>query len=128
MKYLLGIFSIIAFVLSFGIVRAAGQSFAGIISDTKATEIRLLEEDGFVCTVPGTTIQVLQKGKRGYQPTSFFIPSGTNSKTKYKLLNNQKIIGKYLGKTEITCVYEAVPPIEVTVTLDTITMYGNSFK
>lgn len=112
----------------FGVVEAVGisQQFAGIITQTKAQEIQVLENTGYTCTVPGTSIQIRPKAKRGVQPTSYMIPFGTISKTKNALRANQQIIGKYSGKTTITCVH---PAGDVqTVQLDTVTMYGNSAR
>ncbi|MFM7088934.1 MAG: hypothetical protein ACKOW9_05405 [Candidatus Paceibacterota bacterium] len=126
MKYLLVL--CISLFAVFGVVEAVGlsQQFAGIIIHTKALRIQTLETAGYVCIVPGQTIEIRPKAKRGIQPTSYMIPSGTISKTKNTLGANQQIIGKYSGKTIITCVH---PLGDVqTVELDTITMYGNSAR
>ncbi|HEY4477956.1 MAG TPA: hypothetical protein VJB09_01635 [Candidatus Paceibacterota bacterium] len=104
------------------------RQFSGVITKLKALEIEALENANFACAVPGTSIEVRPKGKKGYQPTSYIIPSGTISKTKHSPAINQQIVGKYSGKTTVTCVYQGFPPVEETVQLDTIKMYGNSAR
>ncbi|MFN4181285.1 MAG: hypothetical protein ACK4FA_01125 [Candidatus Paceibacteria bacterium] len=104
------------------------KQFAGIISSVKAREIQALEAANFACAVPGTSIEIRPKGIKGIQPTSFLIPPGTISKTKNTPRAGQKIVGKYSGKTTVTCIFQGIPPVEETVQLDTITMYGNSAR
>ncbi len=104
------------------------KQFSGVIIKMKALEIEALENANFACEVPGESIEIRPKGKKGYQPTSYIIPSGTISKTKHAPAVNQQIVGKYSGKTSVTCIYQGFPPVEETVTLDTIKMYGNSAR
>ncbi|MBS3904982.1 MAG: hypothetical protein KGZ39_06620, partial [Simkania sp.] len=104
------------------------KQFSGVIINTKAKEIMALENANFACTVPGKSIEIKPKGIKGYQPTSYIIPFGTISKTKHAPAVSQQIVGKYGGKTTVTCIYQGFPPVEETVTLDTIKMYGNSAK
>lgn len=127
------LFSILIVVFIFGLFQVAyaigiGKQFAGIILNLKAKEIQALEAANFACTVPGTSIEIITRGKKGYQPTSYIIPSGTISKTKKQPKAGQQIIGKYSGKTTVTCVFQGVPPVEESVQLDTITMFGNSAR
>lgn len=98
------------------------QSFGGRIIMTKALEIQTLESSGFTCTVPGTTIQV--KPIKG--PSSYIIPYGVKSKTNTTPSVGQQVIGKYAGKTSVICILEGDPPITITVTLDTINLFGTS--
>lgn len=93
--------------------------FGGQIVETKASQIKSLEDEGYSCSVSGTSIEI--KSTKG--PTSYLIPSGTTSKTKYQIRANQWILGKYNGKTTITCTRDEE---ESTVTLDTITLFGTS--
>lgn len=104
------------------------KQFSGVITKMKATKIQALENANFACAVPGVSIEVRKKGRKGYQPTSYIIPAGTISKTKHTPAANQEIVGKYSGKTSVTCVYQGFPPVEETVTLDTIKLYGNSAR
>lgn len=102
------------------------RQFSGVVLKMKATEIETLENSGFVCPVPGQTLTIRQKGKSGYQPTSYVVFAHTKSKTLTPLAVQQKIIGKYGTKYPIVCVLEAVPPVVQVVMLDMITLYGNS--
>ncbi|MFH1608915.1 MAG: hypothetical protein ABH951_02795, partial [Patescibacteria group bacterium] len=96
--------------------------FGGKIINTKALEIKTLESSNYHCNVSGETLEVNPiKG-----PSSFAISSGTQNKTGYKIRSGQWIIGKYSGKTTITCIFQGEPPSTQTVTLDTITLYGTS--
>ncbi len=119
------IFSLLCF---FSVANAAGigSQFAGVILRTKSAKIEALENANFACSVPGTTIQIRSKGVKGYQPTEYIIPTGLISKTKKTVKANQLIMGRYSGKVSITCVYQGVPPVEETVQLDKITLFGNS--
>jgi hypothetical protein len=100
------------------------KQFAGKITNTKATQIDSLEKANYACTVVGETIEI--KPQSSKYPTSYMIPIGIKSSTKNKISINQKIIGKYKGKTEITCIFRGTPPSTTVVTLDTISLYGNS--
>jgi hypothetical protein len=99
------------------------QYFGGKITNTKATEIEALESVGYICDVNGTSITINPvKG-----PASYIIPYTTISKTKNPLMIGKWIIGKYGGKTTVTCTMECgVTECVDTVDLDTITLFGNS--
>jgi hypothetical protein len=74
--------------------------------------------------VPGESIEINPiKG-----PSSYLIPSGTSSKTGFPIKKNQWVLGLYTNsKTTITCTRPCPPATcTTTVSLDTITMYGNS--
>lgn len=121
-----GILIVLILLVLIGVAHAASVSsskvFGGKIISTKATEIETLESANYSCVVAGETIQINPiKG-----PSSYIIPAGTISKTGYKTRTGQWIIGKYSGKTTITCTFQGEPPATETVTLDTITLYGTS--
>lgn len=100
--------------------------FGGRIIHTKSIEIEGLEAAGFECIVPGSTISIVPIGSPSGTPTSYFIPFGIYSKTGYSLRAGQLIIGKYNWKVEIECVLSYPPYITIPVSLDTITLFGNS--
>ena len=114
-------------ILSINIAHAAssGRFFGGRIVETKALKIEILEDSEYECEVPGSTIEIETIGSPKGTPTSYFISAGTKSKTNTKTRNGQLIIGKYSGKTTITCIRPEPEDIQ-TVVLDTITMYGTS--
>ena len=99
------------------------KPFGGRILNTTAVEIQTLEDTGWTCEVPGTSITI--KPVRG--PASYAIPAGVVSKTNTTPEDGQSIKGLYLGKTVITCKMSC-PPVEcvTAVTLDTIKMFGTS--
>ncbi|MEK7588536.1 MAG: hypothetical protein AAB438_01825 [Patescibacteria group bacterium] len=109
-----------------------GQIFAGDIvgveATPKATEISALEKTGFVCATPGTSFQLTPRYLKKQTETAFMIPAGVTSRNKQELQNNHLIIGEYSGKTTVTCILEAVPPVEKTVVLSTVKWYGNVMK
>jgi len=100
--------------------------FGGRIIDTTALEIRELEMSSYECVVPGATILISPIGLSKNMPTSYFIPFRTYSKTKNSLKRGQLIMGKYSGKTIINCELLYYPFTIVPVSLDTITIFGNS--
>ncbi len=120
---LLIIFSVL---VGIKIVYAAGLAeklFGGKIIHTKATEIQSLEASGWTCVVPGTSIAI--KPIKG--PVDYFIPLSTTSETKKKPATRKLIMGKYSGKTTITCTRICPPAFcTTTVTLDTVTYFGTS--
>ena len=81
---------------------------------------------GFQCAVPGTTFSIYPIGSRAGTPTSYLVPSGIYSKTRNAIRISQLIMGKYSFKTPIVCTSATIPPVIVTVPLDTVTMFGNS--
>jgi hypothetical protein len=96
--------------------------FGGKIVNTKAVEIEALENTGYACVVPGTSITIVPvKG-----PTSFFIPFSIVSKTKRNPKVNGWTLGRYSMTTPITCTLPGNPPTTTTIYLDTISMYGTS--
>ena len=99
-----------------------GQVFGGKIINTKAAEIKELELSGYICVVNGTSVTV--KPIKG--PATFIIPFTTISKTKKIPLAGKWIMGKYSGKTIVTCALKENPEIITTITLDTITLFGTS--
>lgn len=100
-----------------------GKDFGGRIIKTTATRIQTLQNSGWSCIVPGTSIDI--KPIKG--PSSYMIPLTTKSKTNTTPASGQQIIGKYSGKTVITCTRSCPPAVcETTVSLDTITLFGTS--
>ncbi len=103
-----------------------GSIFAGRIINTKALEIEALEMFGYECAVPGTTIATISIGSPAGTPLDYFIPSFVTPRTRTTPRTGQLIIGKYSGKTAITCILPGDPPDVQTVSLDTITFFGTS--
>jgi hypothetical protein len=100
------------------------QEFGGRIVYIKALEIQVLEAAGFVCTVPGKTIQILPV--RAAYPKSYLIPAGIKSKTNTTPMIGQKIKGFYSPiKVPITCV-NSQSGITKIVNLSSITLWGTS--
>lgn len=100
-----------------------GKDFGGRIIKTTATKVQSLENSGWACVVPGTSIDIRPiKG-----PVSYLIPAFVRSKTNTTPASGQQIIGKYSGKTPIVCTRACPPAVcTTTVTLDTITLFGTS--
>ncbi len=103
------------------------QQFAGKIVAPKALEIQELEDFGYVCSVYGSTIEIKPIGSPAGTPHSYFIPSFIRPKTGNISRIGQLIMGKYFGKTTISCIQtmDGVTDIQ-TVPLDTIILYGTS--
>lgn len=103
---------------------AVGKPFGGKIINMEAPEVEALEDAGFSCMVPGDDLVIQPKGQ---SPISYVIPTGTMSKTQSSARQNVWILGLYTpSSTTVTCIYDSYPPIEVTLQLNTITMYGVS--
>jgi len=102
------------------------KPFGGRIIYTKALRIQTLEATNYSCAVSGTSIEIKPIGSPPGTPTSYLIPSGTISKTKTTPMASQLILGKYSGKTPITCTYKGYPPNIQIVNLDNITLFGTS--
>ena len=103
------------------------KNFGGEITKMKARDVETLEEAGYECVVAGDTIEINPQKKTF--PSSYFISYSAQQKKTNKLQTGQKIIGKYYGKTTITCTKECPPAICIeTVLLDTVKVYGNSKK
>ena len=101
--------------------------FGGKITNTKATQIEELENSGYTCHMVGSSITVRPIGSPAMTPTEYFIPSSVKSKTITTIKYNQWILGKYSGKTTITCTRICPPAFcTTTVTLDTVTYFGTS--
>lgn len=101
-KFFTRFFVVILIFISFSDTSYAffGRSiFGGRITNTKATEIENLENDGYDCKINGSTISL--KSIKG--PKSYFIPSGTVAKSKNSVRGNQLIIGQYSENETITC-------------------------
>lgn len=114
----------VAFASFFGFLKG----FGGKIISAKATEIKTLENSGWSCAVPGSSITI--RPARSSYPTSYIIPAGVESKTETTPTAGQAILGLYSPtKTTVTCTKECGPTECVTtVTLDTLKMYGTSKK
>lgn len=125
---LLTIFPVFFVIASSTSVRSSFNLFGGKITSTlKALEIQELEESGFVCNVPGTTIEILPIGSSAGTPTSYFIPSYVKSSTRTTPKAGQLIMGKYSGTTSITCIWtgETLTRTRV-VPLRTVNYFGTS--
>jgi len=109
------------------LVSSGSKVFGGKVANTKAEKIEELESSNYGCAVSGSTIEVIPINRNSKNPVySYAIPAGIKNKTGFPLRDGQWIIGKYSGKTTITCILEGDPPLEETVTLSTITLYGTS--
>ena len=102
------------------------KMFGGEITDTRATEIENLEDEGWSCNVPGTSITI--KSITG--PTTYLIPDGEEAKSGGdEREDGQRILGLYDGqeKTTITCTRPCgVSLCTTTVDLNTIKLFGTS--
>jgi hypothetical protein len=103
-----------------------GSIFGGRIINTKALEIESLEGTGYQCYVPGSSITISPIGSPLGTPTSYFIPSFVTPKNRSLPSIGKLIMGKYIGKTMISCIYPSNPPMFTTVSLDTITLFATS--
>jgi hypothetical protein len=101
---------------------SGSQVFGGKIINTKATKIQELESSGYICTVYGSSITI--RSIKG--PTTYVIPATTIAKTRTIPAVGKWIMGKYSGKTMVTCTKAGDPPLTTMVTLDTITLFGTS--
>jgi len=100
------------------------KPFGGKIINDKAIEIQALESANFQCVVPGSSITIYPIGS---SPVSYIIPYGVVSKTGTTPSSGQWILGLYsLTKTSVTCIFQGVPPVTTTISLDTISLYGTS--
>jgi hypothetical protein len=101
-----------------GTVFSFKKFFAGKIIANEASRITQLQSTGYECTIPGATVEIKPQSIK--MPKSYYL-----TKTKDgKLPVNKSIIGSYAGKTEITCILKAEPPLVEVVSLDTIKTYG----
>ncbi len=127
---LLSVFSVfLIFIFSFNTASAffgLGGFFGGKIVNMKSIQIAALEMAGFQCMVLGRTITILPIGSPVGTPTEYFIPFSTISKTRYPINYSQLILGKYVGKSTITCILKTYPFTVTPVMLDIITIYGTS--
>ena len=83
---------------------------------------------GYVCVVPGETFTIKPIGSPAGTPMSYFISILTKSKTGNSLSVGQLILGKYAGKTSITCTLKSYPFTVQTVILNRVSLYGTSNK
>jgi len=73
--------------------------FAGEILNTKSAQVESYEGGGYICEVPGETIEI--KPIKGQ--SSYLIPEGTKPKTNHLIRTGQNIIGVERGSTTINC-------------------------
>ena len=79
-----------------------GYYIGGRIKFLKAAQVSNLENTGYVCDVPGTSIEITPV--RGQNETSFLITTTAKKWTKqYNLRQGQWILSKRQGSTTITC-------------------------
>jgi hypothetical protein len=107
---------------SFGI----DKGFGGKITDDKATEIKDLEDSGYTCQVPGTSITINPVSSN--YPTTYLIPWSVKSKTNTTPASGQWILGLYSPmKTTISCYKDCGPTVCIaTAALSTISLFGTS--
>jgi len=124
----ISLFSLIILASTIHFANASFSSvFGGKVQADKATRISELEKEGYTCIVPGQTFQLSPLAGKFGMPVAYFISAATISRTKNALNSGQKIIGRYEGKTTITC--ERIEPPDIQkVDLDTIGLWGNSKK
>jgi hypothetical protein len=116
-------------LLTIGSVAYAGVTinissgfFWGKIANTKAERIEELENEGYTCNVPGSTIEI----QRTKTPYSFMIPYGTHNASGFPDRDGQHIVGRYKGTETIICTLDEDPEVTETVQLDKITLYATS--
>lgn len=105
-----------------------GNFFGGRIIDTKAWEIRELEDFGYICdeSILGSSIEISPIGSPFDTPTSYFIPNFITSKTTGDTPGiSQLIIGRYAGETSISCTHPESGDTQIVI-LDTINLFGTS--
>ena len=109
-----------------------GGVFGGRITNMPALEIASLEGSGYVCSMSGTSISIIPIGSPPGTPTSYFIPSYITPRTRTTPAIGQLILGRYSGKTVITCTLTLFlgshrrSTTITTVSLDTINLFGTS--
>jgi hypothetical protein len=127
-KFFTRFFVVVLIFISFTTTSEAffGRSiFGGRVTNTKATEIENLENNGYTCEVNGTTISI--KPIKG--PKSYFIPAGTVAKSKNSIRGNQQIIGRYSENETITCTKnEGEDQQTETVSLPKINIFNVSLR
>ncbi len=99
--------------------------FGGKIISDKALEVGELEDFGYICDVPGYSIEVLPVGSPAGAPTSYFIPYTAKSLTRTTPYSGKFIMGRYAGLTEIVCQHPESEDIQ-TVSLNTVDLYGTT--
>ncbi|MCX6753129.1 MAG: hypothetical protein NTW62_02180 [Candidatus Nomurabacteria bacterium] len=114
---------LIVLIVSFEIAHASsGQFFAGRITQAPDQEVQSLADSDYTCEPENTTIDIQSfKG-----PTAYYIPQGTESKTKNQQKDGQLVIGRYSGTTTITCTEDTEPYDVQTFQFNTIDMWANS--
>lgn len=106
-------------------VSSFGRFFGGRIKYEISLQIDVLESTGYVCVMPGTSLTIIPIGSPLLTPIEYFIPSFVISKTGTIPTRDQLILGRYSGKTMITCTRPKPPDVK-TVSLDTINLFGTS--
>ena len=92
--------------------------FGGKIIANEASRITQLQNQGYQCTVNGITIEIKPQSLK--MPKSYFIAKNKDG----KMPVGKNIMGSYAGKTEITCILKAEPPLVEIVILDNVKTYG----
>lgn len=104
---------------------AFGLPFGGKITNTKAYEVEALEDANFNCQVMESSFSITPKGSTS--TVSYLKPIGVMSKTNTSVRSNLWVLGKYTPAAGIVnCTYQGYPPIDVTVTLGSISLFGTS--
>jgi hypothetical protein len=101
-------------------------NFGGKIINTKAWEIQGYESVGYVCIVPGQTFTIKPMGSPVGTPMSYFVSLLAQSRTTNSLRTGQWILGRYAGKTSITCTLPYPPYTAQVVSLSRVSVYGTS--
>jgi hypothetical protein len=117
---------VLMFLISFEITFAVfsfGNTFGGRILKTEAIEITTLQNTGYICVVPGSTIEIISiKG-----PTAYLIPFGIIPRSNTNPREGQGILGRYGGQATIVCTRKDGETTSVrNVFLDIITLFGTS--
>jgi len=108
--------------------RTVRSQFAGKISELKAKEISLKEDAGYICEVPGTSIEIRSQQKVSI---GYVIPSGLKSMTKHSPRIGQSIIGKQRNTATINCKKcdeKGENCVHATFSLPIIKTYANSSR
>jgi hypothetical protein len=108
---------------AFGSYSMYGGVFGGKITSTKAVEIEALESVGYICDLNGTSLSL--RPMRG--PSSVIIPFHVRPKTRTVPGVGKSILGRYAGKTTVTCRMPcgATECVDMVI-LDTVTYFGTS--
>lgn len=99
--------------------------FGGRIASDRALEVGELEDFGYICDVPGYSVEIMPIGSPLGTPTSYLIPYTARSMTGTVPSYGKLIMGRYTSKTEVVCQHPESEDVQ-TVSLYTVDLYGTT--